>query len=91
MPGQRSVNDIGALPLPTEVVLPDKMSLGTSKWNTSNLSSRLGADATSAASASVLVAPIICVIDRYADVDHKRDVTDWRTDRSSRKQRRAIH
>lgn len=64
MPGQRSANDIGALPLPTEVALPDNMSLGTSKWNTRHLGSRFGADAASAASASILVAPIICVIDR---------------------------
>lgn len=35
-----------------------------SKWNTTNLGLRLGADAASAATASVLVAPVICVIDQ---------------------------
>lgn len=34
-------------------------------WNTSNLGLRLAADASAAASASILVSPIICVIDRY--------------------------
>ena len=34
------------------------------KWNTKNLGSRLGADLVSAASAAVLVAPIISIIDR---------------------------
>ncbi|KAH0836971.1 putative membrane protein [Fonsecaea pedrosoi] len=34
------------------------------QWNTRNLGLRLGADVTSAASASVLIAPIITVIDR---------------------------
>ncbi|CAP71590.1 uncharacterized protein PODANS_6_600, partial [Podospora anserina S mat+] len=37
----------------------------TTKWNTKNLPFRLGADLISAASAAVLVAPIISVIDRY--------------------------
>ena len=36
------------------------------EWNTTNLGLRLAADAGSAATASALVAPIICVIDRYA-------------------------
>ncbi|KAK4171400.1 hypothetical protein QBC36DRAFT_391143 [Triangularia setosa] len=36
----------------------------TTKWNTKNLPFRLGADLISAASAAVLVAPIISVIDR---------------------------
>ena len=36
------------------------------KWNTKNLASRLGADLVSAASAAILVAPIIAIIDRYA-------------------------
>lgn len=64
MPGQKTENDTGTLSLPTEIVLPGKMAIGASKWNTSNLGMRLGADAGSAASASILVAPIICVIDR---------------------------
>jgi hypothetical protein len=34
-------------------------------WNTANLGLRLGADLTSAASASALIAPVISVIDRY--------------------------
>ncbi|GAB1319586.1 Putative membrane protein like [Madurella fahalii] len=34
------------------------------KWNTKNLALRLGADAISAASAAVLVAPLISIIDR---------------------------
>lgn len=33
-------------------------------WNTRNIGLRLGADATSAATASLLVAPVICVIDQ---------------------------
>ncbi|KAK0672550.1 hypothetical protein QBC41DRAFT_380476 [Cercophora samala] len=36
----------------------------TTKWNTKNLPFRLGADLVSAASAAVLVAPIISIIDR---------------------------
>ncbi|KAL2132443.1 hypothetical protein VTI74DRAFT_3780 [Chaetomium olivicolor] len=36
----------------------------TTKWNTKNLAWRLGADFLSAASAAVLVAPIISIIDR---------------------------
>jgi hypothetical protein len=36
----------------------------TSKWNTKNLGLRLGADFLGAASAAVLVAPIISIIDR---------------------------
>jgi hypothetical protein len=41
------------------------MENNTLKWNTKNLSWRLGADMVSAASAAVLVAPIISIIDRY--------------------------
>ncbi|KAH8900200.1 hypothetical protein GQ53DRAFT_601304, partial [Thozetella sp. PMI_491] len=37
---------------------------GESKWNTKNLGWRLGADLMSAASAAVMVAPIISIIDR---------------------------
>ena len=37
----------------------------TTQWNTKNLGLRLGADLVSAASAAVLVAPIISIIDRY--------------------------
>ncbi|RMD41694.1 hypothetical protein DV735_g3464, partial [Chaetothyriales sp. CBS 134920] len=35
-----------------------------SQWNTKNLGWRLGADAASAVTASALIAPVICVIDR---------------------------
>ena len=38
-------------------------------WNTRNLGLRLGADATSAATASMLVAPVICVIDQYDSIE----------------------
>ena len=34
------------------------------QWNTKNLGWRLGTDAISAASAAVLVAPVISIIDR---------------------------
>lgn len=35
------------------------------KWNTKNLGLRLAADAISAASAAILITPIISIIDRY--------------------------
>ena len=35
------------------------------KWNTENLLWRVGADVTSAATAGVLIAPVITIIDRY--------------------------
>lgn len=38
-------------------------------WNTKNLSMRLGVDTISAASAAVMVAPLISVIDRYVYPD----------------------
>jgi hypothetical protein len=47
--------------LPKRPIEPDVI-----RWNTTNLGLRLGADASCAATASILVAPIICVIDRYA-------------------------
>lgn len=34
------------------------------RWNTTNLGLRMGADAASAATASALIAPVICVIDK---------------------------
>ncbi|KAG7287332.1 hypothetical protein NEMBOFW57_006841 [Staphylotrichum longicolle] len=43
---------------------PKPGSGSTAKWNTKNLALRLGADLVSAASAAVLVAPIISIIDR---------------------------
>jgi hypothetical protein len=49
------------IPAPTD---PSSGSSTTAKWNTKNLALRLGADLISAASAAVLVAPIISIIDR---------------------------
>lgn len=43
-------------------------------WNTKNLSLRLCADAVSAASAAVLVAPIISIIDRYVHLTTNKPV-----------------
>lgn len=55
-------------PLPTPpslpIATPKAPNMETSQWNTKNLGLRLGADAISAASAAVLVAPIISIIDR---------------------------
>jgi len=54
-------------PPPAAIVTMDKPAAGdkpATKWNTKNLALRLGADAVSAASAAVLVAPIISIIDR---------------------------
>ena len=60
-------NDIGTLSLPPEVVISAKMaSSSTSKWNMTGLGARLGVDVVSAATASITVAPVISVIDRYA-------------------------
>lgn len=42
----------------------EKTTSTESTWNTKNLGLRLGADAVSAASAAVLIAPIISIIDR---------------------------
>jgi hypothetical protein len=64
MPDHTIKNDSVALSLP-----PETAAMSTSKttrsWNTNSLGLRVGADAASAAISSVLVAPIICVIDRY--------------------------
>ncbi|KAK4126449.1 hypothetical protein N657DRAFT_643234 [Parathielavia appendiculata] len=49
------------IPMPTH---PNSSSSTSMKWNTKNLAFRLGADFISAASAAVLVAPIISIIDR---------------------------
>lgn len=40
----------------------------TRTWNTKNLGLRLAADGAAAASAGVLVAPIITIIDKYAPI-----------------------
>ncbi|KAK4248296.1 hypothetical protein C7999DRAFT_40442 [Corynascus novoguineensis] len=54
----------GALPAPTMVTEPKPGHTQAGKWNTKNLALRLGADLVSAASAAVMVAPIISIIDR---------------------------
>jgi hypothetical protein len=64
MPAQKTTHDSGSLTLPSPVAITTKMPVPDTTWNTSHLGLRLGADALAAASASVLVAPIICVIDR---------------------------
>ncbi|AEO60858.1 hypothetical protein MYCTH_2310539 [Thermothelomyces thermophilus ATCC 42464] len=53
-------------PIPTSTIAPEPKagSTQTEKWNTKNLALRLGADLISAASAAVMVAPIISIIDR---------------------------
>lgn len=65
MPQKETFNDIGTLSLPSEVVLSGKMSTATSNWSSSDLGTRIGADVVSAAAASITVAPIISVIDRF--------------------------
>ena len=56
------------LPNPPQIPIPNlrkgPQESEDVRWNTANLGLRLGADATSAATASALVAPIICIIDR---------------------------
>ena len=42
----------------------------SSKYNTKNLGLRLGADAAAAASAGLLVAPLITMIDKYVHPIH---------------------
>ncbi|KAL2193451.1 hypothetical protein P885DRAFT_72254 [Corynascus similis CBS 632.67] len=54
----------GALPAPTMATEPKAGHTQAGKWNTKNLALRLGADLVSAASAAVMVAPIISIIDR---------------------------
>lgn len=49
----------------------------THGWNTSGLGLRIGADAASAATASALVAPIICVIDRYVQLVINKEKKVW--------------
>ncbi|KAL7932920.1 hypothetical protein V8C35DRAFT_66204 [Trichoderma chlorosporum] len=50
--------------LPIAVTSTSAQSQPQSKWNTDRLAWRLGADATSAACAGALIAPIITIIDR---------------------------
>jgi len=62
-------------PIPVAVVPPKppimegktavQEETASSRWNTKNLALRLGTDFISAASAAVMVAPIISIIDRY--------------------------
>lgn len=51
-----------ALPASTASAAESKHLQG---WSATNVGLRLGADAASAASAAILVAPIVTVIDRY--------------------------
>ena len=48
-------------------VMEQKKGDQEKKWNTHNLSSRLGADATCAAVSAGLVAPLITVVDKYVE------------------------
>jgi hypothetical protein len=51
---------------PGKVVEPvQEMAVKAKAWDTRNLGWRIGADAAAAASAGVLVAPIITIIDRW--------------------------
>ncbi|KAL7911625.1 hypothetical protein GGI35DRAFT_295015 [Trichoderma velutinum] len=50
--------------LPIAMTSTSAQSKPQSKWNTDRLAQRLGADATSAACAGALIAPIITIIDR---------------------------
>lgn len=43
----------------------EQVTTNKNTWNTKNLTSRLGADFISAASAASMVAPLIAIIDRY--------------------------
>lgn len=71
-PGQLPLDAGKPPPLPTPplpIATPKAPKVETSQWNTKNLGLRLGADAISAASAAVLVAPIISIIDRLVTFD----------------------
>ncbi|KAL2396980.1 putative membrane protein [Exophiala dermatitidis] len=48
----------------SSVKTKDRQTENVLQWNTANLGLRIGADLASAASASALIAPVICVIDR---------------------------
>lgn len=63
-PQSSSVLSTARIPVPR--IQDGKLKNDTiQSWNTQNLGLRLGTDAASAATASLLVAPIICVIDQY--------------------------
>lgn len=64
---QLPLDAVKSPPLPTRpvpIAAPKTPNMDKSQWNTKKLGLRLGADALSAASAAVLVAPIISIIDR---------------------------
>ncbi|KAK4098311.1 hypothetical protein N658DRAFT_455343 [Parathielavia hyrcaniae] len=63
------------IPVPAD---PNSNSSTSAKWNTKDLAFRLGADLISAASAAVLVAPIISIIDRsiMENASGRRSLTD---------------
>jgi hypothetical protein len=73
-PNSSSQAPCSATPCTTPPALPkpataDQLSAAYSpvtRWNTTNLPLRVGADALSAAGASLMVAPFIATIDRYA-------------------------
>lgn len=49
---------------PSVAITADKLTIPEKKWNTANLSKRLGIDVASAATASILVSPIITIVDQ---------------------------
>lgn len=57
-----AVPSTAAVAMPAAAEKPQQQQ----KWNTKNLGLRLAADAISAASAAILITPIISIIDRYA-------------------------
>lgn len=68
-------------------------SEGVKGWNTKQLGLRLGTDAASAATASALVAPVICIIDQYVCMGLYLDSieADVFSDASFAKQQREHH
>lgn len=59
----RDILDNAATPIP-KIKYQELKSSTIQGWNTKNLGLRLGTDVASAATASLLVAPVICVIDQ---------------------------
>src|SRR5690606_30150850 len=62
-----SSSSTGSAPTSTSVAAPQALgtTATTTSWHTDNLGLRLGSDVLSAASAGVLIAPIISIIDNY--------------------------
>jgi hypothetical protein len=60
--GEKPHDPVSQLKIETK---SDAASSLETKWNTKNLAFRLAADLASAASAAVLVAPLISIIDRF--------------------------